>query len=138
MRQEVGAASEPARKQQNPRLSQVIVGLGKCIGKLLPWGGATDPIPASPMLPGEILWAFLIHPHLLSTYYVPAISHLSLHLAFSPTPFTDEETGAQRGKGLAPSHPSLAQAQSTGEARELWGGERKDREEKEHLAWFPW
>lgn len=44
------AASEPARKQQDRRLSQVIVGLGK----LLPGGGATDPIPASLILPGEI------------------------------------------------------------------------------------
>lgn len=117
MRQEVGSASDLARKQQDRRLFQVIAGLGRCIGKLLPRGGTTDPIPASPTLP----WAFLIHPHLLSTYYVPALSHLSLHLAFSTTPFTDEETGAQRGKGLAPSHPSLAQAQSAGEARELWG-----------------
>lgn len=114
------AASEPARKQQDRRLSQVIVGLGKCMGNCCL--GEELLIPSHPHSFCQARYqAFLIHPHLLSTYYVPAISHPSLHLAFSTTPFTDEETGAQRGKGLPPSHPSLAQAQSTGEARKLRG-----------------
>lgn len=89
----------------------MIVGLGRCTGKLLLGGGAAAPIPDSPMLPGEMPWALLINQHLLSTYYIPATLHLALHLVFSTIPFTDEETEAHRGEGLTQSQPRLSQGQ---------------------------
>lgn len=108
MRHEVETASEPARKQQDRRwFPRWWWTLGEQ-WKTAAWGEATAPASASPMLPGEMPWALLIN-HFLSTYYVPTILHLSLHLAFSTTLFTGKKTKAQREKRLAWNQPSLSQ-----------------------------
>lgn len=109
----------------------MIVGLGRRTGKLLLGGGAAAPIPDSPMLPGEMPWALLINQHLLSTYYVPATLHLSLHLAFSTILNSQvRKLRPTEGRDSLGVNPGWHRARNAGEARELWSrceeGQRRE------------
>lgn len=54
-------------------------------------------------------WFLLMKQAFIEHLLCASIWHLSLHLAFSATLYTDEETEAKRGKGFAQSQPILAQ-----------------------------
>lgn len=84
-------------------VSQVVVDLGGAMENCCLGGSYCPRLSLTHAARGDALG------HFLSTYYVPTILHLSLHLAFSTTLFTGKKTKAQREKRLAWNQLSLSQ-----------------------------
>lgn len=107
-------------------ISQVMVGLGKSMENLC-LGRSHCPHPS--LAKGEALGSSIkpLTEHLLSANHLAPITPLSL-----------QQPPIHRDLPLLGISPAWHRAQKAGEARERGAGVRKDREEKERLAWFPW